>query len=140
MLLLALLMSSPKMPMTSMDAQLGVRAGNLGIRKAVGGKMGLTGLVGDIATSIQYQQSTGDSGRILQQDAQTIFDRGVASLGIPPGFSLAPGAMNSRFKSLNTHLNLQRKHWDISFWAFNGFDIGTASRRWWCIRPNWWRG
>jgi len=35
--------------------------------------------------------------------------------------------MNTRYKSLNTHLNLQRKHWDIGFWAFNGFDIGTRS-------------
>ena len=102
-------------------AQLGVRAGNWDSQSGWG-QNGTHWAGWDIATSIQYQQSAGDSGRILQQDAQTIFDKAVGT-----NASLAPGAMNTRFKSLNTHLNLQRKHWDLSFWAFNGFDIGTRA-------------
>ncbi|MEQ1544950.1 MAG: TonB-dependent receptor [Methyloglobulus sp.] len=101
--------------------QLGVRAGNWDSQSGWG-QHGSQWAGWDIATSIQYQQSAGDSGRILQKDAQTVFDKAIGT-----NASLASGVMNTQFKSLNTHLNLQRKHWDISFWAFNGFDIGTRA-------------
>jgi outer membrane cobalamin receptor len=102
--------------------QLGVRTGNWDSQSGWG-QNGTHWAGWDVATSIQYQQSAGDSGRIIQQDAQTLIDKSP----IGTNASLAPGAMNTRFKSLNTHLNLQRKHWDIGFWAFNGFDIGTRA-------------
>jgi iron complex outermembrane receptor protein len=102
--------------------QLGVRAGNWDSQSGWG-QHGTQWAGWDIATSIQYQHSEGDSGRIIQQDIQTLIDR---ELGTPPA-SLAPGAMNTQFKSLDTHLTLQRKHWDIGFWAFNSFDVGTKS-------------
>jgi outer membrane receptor for ferrienterochelin and colicin len=105
--------------------QLGMRAGNWDSQSGWG-QNGTHWAGWDVATSVQYQQSAGDSGRIIQQDAQTLVDKGLASRGIAPA-SLAPGALNTQFKSLNTHLNLQRKHWDIGFWAFNGFDIGTRA-------------
>lgn len=101
--------------------QLGVRAGNWDSQSGWG-QHGTHWAGWDIATSVQYQQSAGDSGRIMQKDFQSFFDSVMRT-----NASLAPGAMNTRFKSLNTHLNLQRKHWDISFWAFNGFDIGTRA-------------
>lgn len=101
--------------------QLGVRAGNWDSQSGWG-QHGTQWAGWDIATSIQYQHSEGDSGRIIQQDIQTLIDSALGTKA-----SLAPGAMNNQFKSLNTHLTLQRKHWDIGFWAFNGFDIGTKA-------------
>jgi outer membrane receptor protein involved in Fe transport len=71
---------------------------------------------------MQYQHTQGDGGRIIREDGQTLIDKVIGT-----NASLAPGAMNTRFKSLNTHLTLQRKHWDIGFWAFNALDIGTRA-------------
>lgn len=68
----------------------------------------------DVATSLQYQHTGGDGGRVLKADAQTVLDDKTGTQA-----SHAPGALNSRLESLNAHLNLQRKHWDIGFWAFN---------------------
>jgi outer membrane receptor for ferrienterochelin and colicin len=106
--------------------QLGVRAGNWDSQSGWG-QHGSQWAGWDIATSIQYQHTAGDSGRIIQEDNQTNIDKGLLEpRGIPPA-SLAPGTMNTRLKSLNTHLNLQRKHWDIGFWAFNLLDVGTGA-------------
>lgn len=105
--------------------QLGVRAGNWDSQSGWG-QYGDQWAGWDVAASVQYQHSAGDSGRILTADSQSSIDQGLASMGIPPA-SLAPGQMNTQFKSLNSHLNLQRKHWNIGFWALNGFDIGSRA-------------
>jgi outer membrane receptor protein involved in Fe transport len=99
--------------------QLGVRAGNWDSQSGWG-QHGGHWAGWDVAASVQYQHTEGDPGRTIKQDTQTQFDRLIGT-----NASLAPGAMNTRYESLNTHLNLQRKHWDIGFWAFNALDIGT---------------
>lgn len=101
--------------------QLGVRAGNWDSQSGWG-QNGTHWAGWDIATSIQYQHTAGDSGRIIQEDSQTLIDKAIGTTA-----SLAPGPMNTRFKSINTHLDIQRKHWDVNFWAFNAFDIGTRA-------------
>ena len=105
--------------------QMGVRAGNWDSQSAWG-QHGSRWAGWDIAASVQYQHSEGDSGRIIQKDIQSLIDSQLKGFGIAP-VSQAPGAMNTRFNSLNTHLNLQRKHWDIGFWAFNSFDVGMKT-------------
>jgi len=99
--------------------QLGVRAGNWDSQSGWG-QHGSHWAGWDIAASVQYQHTQGDLGRVLHEDSQTSFDNNIGTSA-----SLAPGPMNTRYKSLDTHLNLQRKHWDINFWAFNALDIGT---------------
>ena len=78
----------------------------------------------DIATSLQYQHTSGDGGRVVNADTQTLFDNAP---GIGTHASHAPGALNTRYETLNGHLNLQRKHWDIGFWAFNSINAGTRA-------------
>lgn len=68
----------------------------------------------DVATSLQYQHTDGDNGRILTTDVQTGLDRVFET-----NASHAPGPMNTNYEALNGHLNLQRKYWDLGFWAFN---------------------
>lgn len=78
----------------------------------------------DIATSLQYQHTGGDNGRVIKADSQTALDKALGTQA-----SHAPGPMNTRYETFNGHLNLQRKHWDIGFWAFNeqgGSRAGTA--------------
>lgn len=76
----------------------------------------------DVATSLQYQHTNGDNGRILNADAQTIKDNAFGTQA-----SHAPGPMLTRYETFNGHLSLQRKHWDIGFWAFNEIDGGTRA-------------
>lgn len=78
----------------------------------------------DMAASLQYQNTGGDGGRIINNDNQSNLDKIFQT-----DASRAPGAMNTNYRTLNGHLNLQRKHWDIGFWAFNqegGSRAGTA--------------
>ena len=74
-----------------------------------------------VAASLQYQHTNGDDQRIINADSQSQID---SILGTSA--SHAPGAMQTQFESWNAHLNLQRKHWDIGFWAFNA-ESGTRA-------------
>lgn len=76
----------------------------------------------DVATSLQYQHTSGDDGRIIKADAQTTLDKALGT-----NASHAPGPMNTRYETFNGHLNMQRKHWDIGFWAVNEIDGGTRA-------------
>ncbi len=88
------------------------------------GQHGTTWAGWDIATSLQYQHTGGDNSRVLKTDLQTVLDKSRGT-----NASNAPGSMNTNYESYNGHLNLQRKHWDIGFWAFDqqgGSRAGTA--------------
>ncbi len=85
----------------------------------------------DIASSLQYQHTSGDDGRIVKADAQTLFDNAFGTHA-----SDAPGPLNTRYETLNGHLNLQRKHWDIGFWAFNSINAGTRAGAAGALDPN----
>ncbi|AEG02313.1 TonB-dependent receptor plug domain-containing protein [Methylomonas methanica] len=97
---------------------LGARGGNADT-KSSWGQYGGQWQGWDIAASLQYSHNGVDPDRVIQADALT-----------GTGFSSAPGPMQTQNERWNGHLNLQRKHWDLSFWAFNeadaGFRAGTA--------------
>lgn len=80
----------------------------------------------DIATTLQFDHNNNDGNRIVKADAQTLFD-----ISNGTSASLAPSEMQTKAERWNAHLNLQRKHWDIGFWAFNkinsGFKAGVAN-------------
>ncbi|MGR8997982.1 MAG: TonB-dependent receptor plug domain-containing protein [Gammaproteobacteria bacterium] len=102
---------------------LGVRAGDHDTQSGWG-QYGAQWAGWDIATSLQYQHSDGDGGRIVHADAQTVFDSIFGTHA-----SHAPGPMNTSYEIFNGHLNLRRKHWDIGFWANSnsgGLRGGTA--------------
>ncbi|WP_340121683.1 TonB-dependent receptor [Methylobacter svalbardensis] len=92
---------------------LGARAGDHSTQSGWG-QHGAQWAGWDVATSLQYQHTSGDNGRIVNADVQTGFDTALGTHA-----SHAPGALDTRYETLNGHLNLQRKHWDIGFWAFN---------------------
>jgi len=76
----------------------------------------------DIATTLQYAHNGNDDDRIINSDAQTGMD-GFFGTNV----SLAPGEMQTQVERWDAHLNLQRKYWDIDFWAFNEVDGGLRS-------------
>jgi iron complex outermembrane receptor protein len=91
---------------------VGARGGNADT-KSTWGQYGGQWQGWDIATSLQYSHNGPDPDRIIEADALT-----------GTGFSSAPGPMQTQIERWNGHLNLQRKHWDLGFWAFNEADGG----------------
>jgi iron complex outermembrane receptor protein len=69
----------------------------------------------NVAASLEYTHTRGDDQRIIVSDSQSALDSALGT-----NVSRAPGALQTQFESWNAHLNLQRKHWEIGFWAFNG--------------------
>jgi len=94
---------------------IGARGGNADTTSAWG-QYGGQWQGWDIATSLQYNHNGIDSNRIVEADILT---------GTP--FSLAPGPWQGQNERLNGHLNLQRKHWELSFWAFNETNFGMRA-------------
>jgi len=85
----------------------------------------------DVAASLQYQHSNGDKGRIIESDSQSQIDRTLGTRA-----SLAPGSVDSRFELWNAQLGLQRKHWDLKFWASKQNDVGVRDGIGAALDPN----
>lgn len=108
----------------------GVRAGNWNTQSTWGQQSFAWG-DWKIAGSLQYQHTDGDNGRIMKADTQTLFDDALGTSA-----SHAPGPLNTRYETLNGHLNLQRKHWDIGFWGFDSMNAGTRAGAAAALDPN----
>lgn len=78
----------------------------------------------DIAATLQYAHNNNDGDRIVHSDLQTQFD---ANPALGTNASKAPREMQTSLERWNAHLNLQRKHWDVGFWAFNEVDGGLRA-------------
>lgn len=108
---------------------IGARGGNADT-KSSWGQYGGKWQGWDIAGSLQYSHNGVDPDRIIKADAQSQIDN-LLDTNIAPAFapnvSLAPGPMQTQNERWNGHLNLQRKHWELGFWAFNESDYGLRS-------------
>lgn len=71
----------------------------------------------EVASTLQYAHNNNDDDRIINSDLQSQFDNKFGTSA-----SLAPNAMQTKIERWNAHLNLQRKYWDIGFWAFSEVD------------------
>ncbi len=101
--------------------KLGVRAGDANTQSGWGQHSAKwTGW--DIAASLQYQHTDGDPNRMIYRDAQTNIDKVFGTHA-----SNAPDKYQGRYETIDAHLNLQRKHWDIDFWSFSALDTGTRA-------------
>ena len=76
----------------------------------------------DLAFSLNYQHSDGDTGRTIDSDLQTTFD-GIYGTSA----SLAPGALSTRYETLNSHLTLENDHWKFNFNAWVSEDTGNGA-------------
>jgi outer membrane receptor protein involved in Fe transport len=75
----------------------------------------------DVALSLEWSTTDGDPNRIIQQDAQTLFDRIFGT-----NASLAPGPANTGGQRLDTRLTLSRGNWDFHFWNWRQYDFGVG--------------
>jgi iron complex outermembrane receptor protein len=107
----------------------GARVGDHGAQSGWG-QYGAQWAGWDVATSLQYQHTDGDGGRVIKADGQSALDKALGTQA-----SHAPGAMNTRYETYNGHLDMQRKHWDLGFWAFNS-NTGTRAGVFSALDPN----
>ncbi|MCK4840564.1 MAG: TonB-dependent receptor [Methylococcales bacterium] len=103
------------------ETEIGIRGGSWDAQ-SIWGLHSEQWLGWDIATTLQYSHNNNDGDRIIDSDLQTQFDSAMGS-----NASLAPGEMQTQAENWNAHLNLQRKHWDVGFWAYNKVDAGMRA-------------
>ncbi|MCK4620832.1 MAG: TonB-dependent receptor [Desulfuromonadales bacterium] len=72
----------------------------------------------DIAFSLQWQKTNGDSDRKINSDLQSLLD---------PTLSNAPGPLSSRYNVLDTHLELQKDNWRLRHWYWKQHDAGLGA-------------
>ncbi len=102
-------------------AEAGVRGGSFGRREAWGQYGGQWGAWA-VGLNVEYTRSTGDPGRVVGSDLQSVFD----SLFLTTA-SQAPGALSTGYDVLNTTLRLERGPWDVSLWHWRLMDAGVGA-------------
>ncbi len=75
----------------------------------------------ELAFYLEYRQTEGDDGRVIEEDAQTLFDRALGTTA-----SLAPGSLDTRGKRLDVRLNAKRDHWRLRLWNWRLQDMGVG--------------
>jgi len=103
-------------------AQAGVRAGSFNTQN-VWGLYGGESNGWQMAASLEYNKSDGDSGRIIDSDLQGILD--ASPLGISA--TLAPGPFESRYESIVSGLTLAKDEWQLQFNNWNQRDTGIGA-------------
>ncbi|MCF6209625.1 MAG: TonB-dependent receptor [Gammaproteobacteria bacterium] len=74
-----------------------------------------------LAFYLGYQQTDGDDGRMIEEDAQTPLDRSLGTTA-----SLAPGSLDTRGKRLDIRLDAKRDHWQLRLWNWRLQDMGVG--------------
>jgi iron complex outermembrane receptor protein len=74
-----------------------------------------------VAASVEWLKSDGDSKRTVDSDLQSTFDAMFST-----DASRAPGALSTRYDILDTHLNLTRDRWTLAFWGWRQYDAGVG--------------
>lgn len=68
----------------------------------------------DIALVMSYQKTDGDDERHISQDLQTLLDQQLGT-----DASLAPGALSTDYKILDTHLAFRTPAWNLGLWHWS---------------------
>jgi iron complex outermembrane receptor protein len=70
-----------------------------------------------VGINLEYQESRGDKKRVLDADLQTSLD---SSFGT--NASLAPGALDSSYQTINSQLSLAKGNWTARLWGMRQDD------------------
>ncbi len=77
----------------------------------------------ELAFYLEYWQTEGDDGRVIEEDAQmTLFDHSPLATTA----SLAPGALDTRGKRLDVRLDAKRDNWRLRLWNWRLQDMGVG--------------
>jgi iron complex outermembrane receptor protein len=100
--------------------ETGIRAGSFDTQ-AAWGMYGdrVNGI--DVSLSIEASTTDGDSGRTIATDAQSVFDQIFGTSA-----SLAPGAVSTGGKRVDTRIELGTETWFGRFWNWRQMDLGVG--------------
>ncbi|QEY18381.1 TonB-dependent receptor [Cellvibrio sp. KY-GH-1] len=75
-----------------------------------------------VSLSMAYQESNGDSDRVVNTDLQSLLDRGLGTTA-----SNAPGALSTRYQIVDTHLTLTSEKTQFNLWSWISNDAGVGA-------------
>ncbi|VUD56376.1 Colicin I receptor [Thalassocella blandensis] len=102
------------------STQTGLRIGSFNSREFwLTGKANLS--QANITFNMDYQASDGDNDRVIHQDLQTTLDDAFGT-----EVSLAPGALQTRFEILDTHIGFESERWQVNAWSWIMRDSGVG--------------
>ncbi len=81
----------------------------------------------DIALTLDWQKSNGDSDRVVNSDLQSQFD---------PDFSLAPGPLATQYEIFNAQLEFRYGDWTLRNWYWHQGDGGLGAGGAQALDPN----
>ncbi len=76
----------------------------------------------DLSFYIDYFKVDGDDSRIIESDAQSVFDSAFGS-----NASFAPGPMDTREEKLDIRLELEKNFWHFRAWNWRRKDMGLGA-------------
>lgn len=105
--------------------RLGARGGNKDMQSSWG-QYGGQWQGWDVAASLQYgiENHFLDANQVVSPTVQAILNRNPL---FGNQVSVPSGSLQTRNERWNGHLNLQRKHWELGFWAFNETNTGLPA-------------
>ncbi len=75
-----------------------------------------------LAWTLEYQDTNGDKNRIIDSDAQTIFDQIFGTSA-----SHAPAPIPADYGVINSHLDLSYQHWQFRLWNYHSLDSNNGA-------------
>ncbi|MBU0483119.1 MAG: TonB-dependent receptor [Proteobacteria bacterium] len=78
----------------------------------------------DLGLNLEYQESRGDHERVLDADLQTALDAPPPA-GFGTSASLAPGALDTSYQTINSQLSLAKGNWTMRLWGMHQDDGGV---------------
>lgn len=103
------------------DSEVGIRSGSFGLKEAWL-QTATRWQDWGIAFHLAYQESDGDDNRQVNADLQSTLD---AILGT--NASLAPGALSTRYKILDSHLAINHDQATVNLWSWISKDAGVGA-------------
>lgn len=75
----------------------------------------------NVGLSLEWLQSDGDDGRLIESDLQAFIDSQIFT-----NVSLAPGSANTHYDTLNTQIQLSNKNWKFNLNSWEQSDAGIG--------------
>ncbi|MDX2480569.1 MAG: TonB-dependent receptor [Desulfuromusa sp.] len=105
----------------SMNSEIGLRSGSFDTQD-IWLQHGASWGDWNVAMSLEWLKTDGDSGRNITSDLQTTLDNIFGTSA-----SLAPGELSTRYDVFNSHLELSYKNWRFRHWYWKQDDAGLGA-------------
>ncbi|MHB8790922.1 MAG: TonB-dependent receptor plug domain-containing protein [Desulfobulbaceae bacterium] len=81
----------------------------------------------NLSMNMEYQESEGDDDRIVASDLQTVLDNSINIPNALPPASLAPAALTTDYRILDTQFAANKDNWTCRLWGWFQDDAGLGA-------------